>query len=168
MAEAPAPGAHKAWMRKQGSPGVAAARGWTLHGPAAAGDESTVKRLINQGAQVNSQDEDGWTPLRWAVQHGHMSIMRLLIKAGAEVDTRFGKKEKTSLHHAAYQGREDVCKLLLEAKAEVNPKDTDGFCPYDVVFCPKDDRDTVRNLLASYGGKHARPIASGSLESNAL
>jgi hypothetical protein len=139
-------GPHKEWMRKVGAPGIAATRGWTLHGPAAAGDERTVRRLIDQGALVDEPDEQGWTPLRWAVQYGHVTVINQLIRAGAAVDTQFGEKDKTMLHCAAYQGREDVCKLLLEAKAEVNPLDADGFCPYDVVFCPKDDRDTVRNV----------------------
>jgi hypothetical protein len=35
-------------IKKDGVPGYATVKGWTLHAPAAAGDESNCRRLITQ------------------------------------------------------------------------------------------------------------------------
>ena len=61
-------------------------------------------------------DQCGWTPLRFAVQYGHIAVVNLLIQNGAEVNTKFASN-KTSLHHACYNGNMEMCKLLLDAGA---------------------------------------------------
>ncbi len=61
-------------------------------------------------------DQCGWTPLRFAVQYGHIAVVNLLIQNGAEVNTKFASN-KTSLHHACFSGNMEMCKLLLDAGA---------------------------------------------------
>ncbi len=48
------------------------------------GDYAEVKRLIEEGANVNAQANDGQTALVIAVKKGHPEIARLLIEAGAK------------------------------------------------------------------------------------
>ena len=42
-----------------------------LHFAAQRGDLATVRRLVDQGADVNERDEDGTVALHWAAFHNH-------------------------------------------------------------------------------------------------
>ena len=73
-----------------------------------------MKRMANPELFRRKDPQSGWTPLRFAVQYGHTSVIRLLLKNGAEVNTRFSSN-KTALHQACYDGNWEICELLLEA-----------------------------------------------------
>lgn len=47
------------------------------------GDESVVKRLLEQGAEVNSRDRSGLTPLHHAARNGHIAVIELLSARGS-------------------------------------------------------------------------------------
>ena len=49
------------------------------------GDTEGVKSLIKEGVDVNSKDEDGWTPLHLAAYSGKKDVAKLLLDKGAEV-----------------------------------------------------------------------------------
>ncbi|MCX6774435.1 MAG: ankyrin repeat domain-containing protein [Candidatus Micrarchaeota archaeon] len=51
-------------------------------------DQVDIENLIKAGADVNSKDSGGWTPLMFAAQSGHMGICNLLIEKGAKIDAR--------------------------------------------------------------------------------
>jgi ankyrin repeat protein len=44
--------------------------------------------LMEAGAQVNSKDKDGWTPLHWAAWNGHLDIVQILLPNGADVNAK--------------------------------------------------------------------------------
>ena len=48
------------------------------------GDFAEVKRLIEEGADVNAQNNYGGTALMRASQEGHPEVAKLLIEAGAK------------------------------------------------------------------------------------
>ncbi len=48
------------------------------------GDYAEVKRLIEEGADVNAQDNDGHTILMYASMTGHPGVDKLLRAAGAK------------------------------------------------------------------------------------
>lgn len=60
-----------------------------------------------------------YTPLVDAACRGHVGEVRRLLAAGEEVDQRDGV-QGTALHAAAANARYKVCKVLLEAGADVN------------------------------------------------
>ena len=55
-----------------------------------------VKKLIKKGADVNTKNQNGWTPLHLASWNRYLKIVELLIKNGADVNAE-NKRDKTSL-----------------------------------------------------------------------
>lgn len=58
------------------------------------GDPEKVKDMIVRGAKVNHLfgflGESGRLPLGWAAYVGHVKIMEMLIRAGADIEARDG------------------------------------------------------------------------------
>lgn len=52
------------------------------------GATDDISRLINGGANINAKDEKGWTALHFAAQVRRVDIALMLVKAGAQLDSR--------------------------------------------------------------------------------
>ena len=84
--------------------------------------------LIKKGANVNAEDEYGWTPLWYAVYHGNVATVKYLLKNGAIVD--LNKKDKYRFYWyipkgiLSYTGKSaTIRQLLLEyAQKQSNNK----------------------------------------------
>nr|DAD36435.1 TPA_asm: hypothetical protein HUJ06_007076 [Nelumbo nucifera] len=68
-------------------------RGWTLlHIRARKGELKEVKRLLDEGMDVNApawgHKSQGLTPLHLAAQGGHLKVMDELLERGANIDAR--------------------------------------------------------------------------------
>ena len=50
------------------------------------GHQEVVQALIAAGANVNQQNNNGWTPLHCAASNGHQAVVQALIVAGADVN----------------------------------------------------------------------------------
>ena len=91
-----------------------------LLGDVNAGDLVAVKKFLDQGGNVNLQDEPGMTPLHHAVnadhRGSHLKMIQLLIKRGANVNA-VDDTHHTPLHLASHA---EAAKLLLKAGANVN------------------------------------------------
>jgi cytohesin len=90
-----------------------------------AGRVGVVEALLQADADVNKADDDGDAPLTVAAS---ASIATMLIERGADLNAanRFGA---TALLRAAQNGCADVVEALLQAGADVNKADDDGFAP---------------------------------------
>ena len=60
-------------------------RNYPLHKAAALGQTAEVKRLVDNGYDINSLDISGETPLQRACMAGHASTTRCLVQRGADV-----------------------------------------------------------------------------------
>jgi len=83
------------------------------------GDQTTVRALVSQHADVNSAQADGTTALFWAARTNDLDIAKLLIAHGAAVNTanRYGV---TALSLAASNGSAPMTDVLLKAGANAN------------------------------------------------
>ncbi|ROT42404.1 ankyrin [Sodiomyces alkalinus F11] len=101
--------------------------------------ESLVRRLLEAGVDPNHYAADGTTPLMAFVAHlpedGDyklpVSILELLIEAGARVDAR-NRQGETALHVAVRHGRKLAVRTLVKNGACVHVRDAAGRSLLDV------------------------------------
>ncbi|XP_064384751.1 uncharacterized protein LOC135333672 isoform X2 [Halichondria panicea] len=118
-----------------------------IHDAARAGDLSALQDAIKRGDDVNSVDEDEWTPLMEAASEGHTDCVRELLSSGAMVDLA-SKDGWTPLYWAAYGGHADCVRELLSSGAVVDLADKVGNTSL-YVAAREGHTDCVRELLSS-------------------
>lgn len=95
------------------------------------GDRETLEKLLSEGADVNEQDEQGWTPLNWAAGKGDAETVELLLEKGADI-TLTGRDNRTPLMIAKAASRKDVAEILTAAEKEKgvweDPRKTRPYC----------------------------------------
>ena len=87
-----------------------------------AGNLAAVKKFLDQGGNVNLQDEPGMTPLHHAVnadwKGSHLEMIKLLIDRGADVKA-IDDTHHTPLHWASSK---EAAELLIDAGADVDAR----------------------------------------------
>lgn len=95
------------------------------------GDVGKARELCDASADIDQQDEHGWTPLNWAAGQGNVELVRLLLQRGADV-TRTGRDNRTPLMIAKAASRKEVAEILTEAEKEKgvweDPRQTRPYC----------------------------------------
>ncbi len=95
-----------------------------IHDAARKGDVAEVKRLLRKDpklvnlVETRKRKEGGVTPLHYAAEKGHITVVELLLASGADIEARgsYG----TALELAIYFGHYDVAELLLEKGASLD------------------------------------------------
>ncbi|XP_016159307.1 PREDICTED: ankyrin repeat and protein kinase domain-containing protein 1 [Ficedula albicollis] len=90
--------------------------------------------LLEHGALANAADEDGWSPLHFAAQHGDDRTVRLLLDHQARVNAQ-ERDGWTPLHLAAQNDFENVARVLLSRQADPNVQEVDGKTALHVAAC---------------------------------
>ena len=98
--------------------GSAVAFAGPLHEATRDGDLEQVRALIDAGADLDAQGDNGETPLNTAILEGHVLVASLLIDRGADIQAR-NKGGFTPLHAAAYANAIEIAKKLLSRGADV-------------------------------------------------
>ena len=101
-----------------------------------------VRRLVEQGGNVNCVDRFWLTALNYAIRYGNSDICSFLLSRGANVN-QTDKYGNTPLHLAAYRHYVDICQLLVDHKADVTSVNNEGETPLHIAV------DTC-NLLFRY------------------
>lgn len=91
------------------------------------GELATVEQLLTAGADLNVGDYNGQTAIYKACAARQTEVVKLLIKARANVNiaTKYGSESPITV--AAEKGYEDILTLLIKAGAQINPKLNNGF-----------------------------------------
>ena len=112
---------------------------------------------------------EGASALHLAVLKSNAPIVQVLLDNGADIEIKAKDVfEATPLIWAAYWGIPEMVRVLLEAGANINAEDANGFTPLDAAsvenpFIAQEDvgtfisgRAEIRELLKEYGGRSGR------------
>ncbi|MEM1211754.1 MAG: ankyrin repeat domain-containing protein [Planctomycetota bacterium] len=139
-----------------------------LYSACALGMVDRVETLIGEDpSAVNRVDPDGCTALQWSVRprerwmesrglprDAYLRISRLLLEAGAAVETPNRQEDgMQALHHVGeWAGDERQARLLIDHGADINAAaEQNGWTPLD--YAEDRGRDGIAALLRSLGGE---------------
>ena len=113
------------------APVVAGRRDLDLYEACATGATNRVREILANHPQLAESDAaDGFTPLGLAIFFGHPEIARLLLEAGAGVNTPARNALGVSpLHSAVAAGDPATVRWLLENGAQVDAEEPGGATP---------------------------------------
>lgn len=109
------------------------------------GKEVDVILLLQQGASVRVQDQDGKNCLHYSSCKGHIQVTNLLIEHGCNINA-VDKSNRTPLHLAAEEGHHDIVSILLDNNAEFDVQDEEGNTPAHVA-CLNDHFEVIELLV---------------------
>ena len=117
-----------------------------LHLAARYGTANTIKVLVDAGANLESRNHRGQTPLNYTIfinENINLEIIKALIKAGADVNTKDNAWGFTSLH---------------ESDADPDIPDTNGNTPlhYALLLRDCDNTEIITELFAAGADVNAR------------
>ena len=119
--------------KKNARPGVDEYGRVQLHYEANGGSADGVSALLNQGANVDAQDDNGMCALHFAAQSGHHNVITLLLEAKANpnlLDAHGNGPLWTATMNA--RGDFESVEALLEAGANPTEKNKHGRSPVDM------------------------------------
>jgi ankyrin repeat protein len=114
-----------------------------------------LRLLVERGAaEVNAIDGCGDWPLKLAAGNNDVHRIRWLLQHGAEVDrTSTGE---TALHRAVQEDSREAVDLLLQAGANPNAEDVDGWTPLFGAV----SREVIQSLRAAGADPRATDLCS--------
>ena len=109
------------------------------------GDVASVKLLTSAGADTNTVQPGGETPLMTASRNGNPDVLTELLKHGAHIDAT-ERKGQTALMWAAAEGNAEAVQVLIDAGADLKRELKSGFNA--IMFAAREGHiDVVRRLL---------------------
>ncbi|MGO0306135.1 ankyrin repeat domain-containing protein [Endozoicomonas acroporae] len=115
------------------------------------GDLASVKTLLEQGADIESRDRYGETPLFLAVTPENKEVLNFLLAAGASVNVR-NSSGQTPLH-GAFSG--ETVQQLLAWGADIEARDNCGNTPL-FLACYNADLEILKVFLDAGACVNAR------------
>ena len=132
------------------------------------GNGETVQLLIEHGANVNKQNDQGMSPLMFAVMADHtdtddcymtfgllldasaIGIPGMLLKCGAYIDLRT-ENGMTALMIASRNGNTEAVRCLLAYGAKVNAQSSNGWSA--LMYANESKHKEIAQILQNSGGK---------------
>ena len=93
---------------------------------------NSMQALIEAGADINLAGYEKLTPLHLAAKYNFSDVVEYLIKKDASLDSLDQPHKMSPLHHAAINGCLEPIRLLVEAGARRDLKDSKDFTPLDL------------------------------------
>ncbi|XP_039887746.1 caskin-2-like isoform X2 [Simochromis diagramma] len=113
---------------------------------------SNMVVALLEGERKEPMDSAFTTPLHLAARNGHKDVIRLLLKAGMDINKT--TKSGTALHEASLYGKTEVVRLLLDAGVDVNIRNTYNQTALDIVnqFTTSHASRDIKQLLRDATG----------------
>jgi ankyrin repeat protein len=106
-----------------------------------------VRRLVEHGANVNiASGPDEMTPLMYAAQSCKPEVLRFLVEHGALTDP-FDLHGYDALTRAAFQGRADNLRELVNLGSKVNRRNQNGLTPILLVAASAEKPSVLQTLI---------------------
>jgi len=99
-----------------------------LHWASSKGHVKVVRYLLEHGANVTAQCEDGSMPLHWAARKGRLEVILVLLRHKADAKAQ-DKNKSTPLHQASSRGYADSARVFLEHGVDAIAQDKNGWTP---------------------------------------
>ncbi len=106
-----------------------------------------IELALSRGAELNSKDELGRTPLIWASFHGEIKIMDILWKEGAKLDEQ-DSMGRTALMWSALSGRLKAIEFLIAKGANFKMLDSKGLSAAE--WALREGHEDISNALLQY------------------
>ena len=127
----------------------------SLYYAAENGMTEMVQLLLSKGADVNTRNYAGWTPIICNAIGDNPEMIELLISKGADVNASTHEDGMTALMFAAEESPVEIAELLISKGAQVNAKDSNGCTP--LMHAAMDgDADMCEYLISQGAIVHAR------------
>lgn len=114
-------------------------------------DVEVLQLMLDAGANVGARDNMGRTVLFAAIFANKLDNVRFFIQNGASVNARLLNNGLTPLLAACEMASLEIVKLLLDAGAGINTKDTYGYSP--IMVAVQANREDVADELLQRGIK---------------
>lgn len=110
-------------------------------------------RAIAQGADVNSRDDNGYMPLKGAIEYNSVEMVKLLLDNGANVHVVDAYRE-TSFRYAIKLDRVDIIQVFLDRDIYVHEKDCFERTPFE--YATANGRAHILRLFSACGADKVR------------
>jgi ankyrin repeat protein len=100
-----------------------------IHLAATFGELEMLTLLLDDGAEIEAQDNTGQTPLLIAAATNNLEAVNVLLDRGADLEARESGKGQTPLMRASRLGYLEIAIALVENGAEINAVDNAGRSP---------------------------------------
>lgn len=80
----------------------------------------TLKFLVDRGAQLDLQDERGYSGLHYAAGANYPDVCKVLLEGGVDVDLLNKSLDQSPLMIACIKGQTEAAKVLLDHGANSN------------------------------------------------
>lgn len=109
------------------------------------GDKDHLLTLLNIGANINAQDDEGNTAVMAATQQNQMEIVQVLIVHGADINIR-NKRLDNVLLYAGAEGLLEIVQLAIQAGADTTITNRYGGIAI-IPACERGHIEVVKELL---------------------
>ncbi len=128
---------------------------------AATGNEVMLKRILDAGADINARAHGVpyRTALMQASESGHMALVALLVKRGADL-TIGDYNDDQALAFAAYYNQPAIITFLVEQGADINHISTPGLTPLD--HAVRSESKAAEQLLRQLGAQEGSELKANA------